>query len=388
MLNVWTADTRARRRLLVPAAAAVLAVALSAGCGGGGEDGAAPATAAAAATDAATPAESAAADLTGVKDYLLQHTRLLAGFTGEFLAAAREYGGLAEAAGFDYERLWEESADEVGPLVQRMKDLWIEGNPYYERVEGIVAGTPSLAEFDVALDAGANGAEDPGSAVPFDLTLSDGRVLKQPGNFYNITEGALWGTLPADVAAEVPSTPADLDGDGAVAFGEVLPDAMLLLSATEGFDRYARDLAASADAWQPSPSDAFTALVTMVPTMSEYFGQWKVSRFVLGDEASGEAFNVVSRLSDINDILTGLQVIYGGVEPLVARSSEAQSKQTGSELGDLKAFIEDLYAQEQSGRRFQPEEADILGEEAQQRGDAVAGQVSQIAAALGVEIEQ
>ena len=40
----------------------------------------------------------------------------------------------------------------------------------------------------------------------------------------------------------------------------------------------------------------------MVPTMSEYFGQWKTSRFVLGDRASSDSFNVVSRLSDIGDI--------------------------------------------------------------------------------------
>ena len=44
----------------------------------------------------------------------------------------------------------------------------------------------------------------------------------------------------------------------------------------------------------------------MVPTISEYFGQWKVSRFVKGEAANAEAFNVVSRLSDIRDILTGL----------------------------------------------------------------------------------
>ena len=44
----------------------------------------------------------------------------------------------------------------------------------------------------------------------------------------------------------------------------------------------------------------------MVPTMTEYFGQWKMSRFIRGAKADGEAFNVVSRLSDINDILGGL----------------------------------------------------------------------------------
>ena len=37
----------------------------------------------------------------------------------------------------------------------RAKALWIAGNPYYERVEGVVAGTPSLAVYDVILDAGS-----------------------------------------------------------------------------------------------------------------------------------------------------------------------------------------------------------------------------------------
>jgi hypothetical protein len=59
--------------------------------------------------------------------------------------------------------------------VTGLEELWIEGNPYYERMEGVVAGTPSLAEYDVILDAGSSAAEDPESAVPFDLTLSDGR---------------------------------------------------------------------------------------------------------------------------------------------------------------------------------------------------------------------
>ena len=77
-----------------------------------------------------------------------------------------------------------------------MKAAWIEGNPDYERMEGVVAGTPSLAEFDVIIDAGSSAAEDPESAVPFDLTLADGTVLEQPGNLFNLTEGALWGTLP------------------------------------------------------------------------------------------------------------------------------------------------------------------------------------------------
>jgi hypothetical protein len=124
----------------------------------------------------------------------------------------------------------------------------------------------------------------------------------------------------------------------------------------------------------------------MVPTMSEYFGQWKESRFVLGDQATGENFNVVSRLSDIHDILASLQVVYTDVEPVVAAKDATQAQQTASELDGLQGFIEDLWAKEQDGKRFTPDEAEVLGQEAQTRGAAIAGQVSQAASALGISV--
>ncbi len=340
-------------------------------------------------TTATTEGSAAAAEteLAGVKEFLGEHTDRLSGFTVDFQARAAEYHELAEAHDFDLRALWEEEEGEtVGPLLEDMKALWIEGNPYYERVEGVVAGTPSLAEYDVILDAGSSAAEDPESAVPFDLELPDGTTLAQPGNLFNLTEGALWGTLPDDL--DRASEPADLDGDGELEFGEVLPEPGFLLAASEAFEQYAGELDAAGESWEPTPSDAFTAIVVMVPTMSEYFGQWKVSRFVAGDAASSEAFNVVSRLSDIRDILTGLEVIYEGVEPTVAEADEAQAAQTGRELSDLREFIGDLYEREQAGDRFTPEQADTLGTEAQERATAIAGQVSQAAAQLGVEIEQ
>ena len=377
---------RVRHAIAITVVAGTSGLVLSA-CGGGGEAGSSGVSTAASTTSVqATTATPAGADLSGVKDYLLEHTQLLTGFTEDFLASAQEYHDLTEAAGFDVQALWQERADEVGPLIETLKALWIEGNPYYERVEGVVAGTPSLAEYDVILDAGASATEDPESAVPFDLTLPDGTVLKQPGNLFNLTEGALWGTLPDELGRH--ATPVDLDGDGSESFGEVLPDPGLLLAAAQAFDRYATELAASGDAWQPADSDAFTALVVMVPTMSEYFGQWKESRFVRGETATSESFNVVSRLSDIRDILGGLDVIYAGVEPLIATEDKAQSLQTGEELDDLIAFIEDLHDEEQAGDRFTPEEADTLGVEAQERATAIAGQVSQAAARLGITIEQ
>jgi Imelysin len=358
----------------------LVAAALTA-CGGDDEPAVAEDTAASATTTAAT-ASSAQLD---VRDYVLEHSGLLTGFTAAFEEDAKAYHDLAAQADFDYLQLWSDSGEEVAALLERMKADWIAGNPYYERMEGPVAGTPSLAEYDVILDAGSSAAEDPESAVPFDLALADGTTLQQPGNLFNLTEGALWGTVPDGLPQ---STPADLDGDGTEEFGEVLPDAPFLLAAAETFDKYAGELATAADGWQPTESDAFTALVVMVPTMSEYFGQWKESRFVLGAESEAESFNVVSRLSDINDILTGLEVIFAGVEDRLAAVDPEQAEQTGRELADLRAFVEDLYSRESSGERFEPEQADVLGTEAQERATAIAGQVSQAAAELGVTIEQ
>jgi hypothetical protein len=346
------------------------------------------ACAAVAGTAAAAPARTTATgpagtNLTPTKSYLLRHTTQLTGFTRSFQAAANRYYAAAQGTGFDYAALWRAKRAAVAADLARAKSLWIKGNPFYERVEGVVAGTPSLAVYDVILDAGSSAAEDPASAVPFDLKLSNGKVLKKPGNLYNLTEGMLWGTLPAYVARKV-----DLDRDGKVEFGEALPDAHVFKASADAFVLYAGKLDRSARAWRPTASDAFTSVVVMVPTMSEYFGQWKVSRFVLGDRAQGDAFNVVSRLSDIGDILGGLRVIYAGIRPAIAKVDAAQAAQTKRELDELYAFVGKLRAQERSGKRFTPQQADVLGRDAQERATAIAGQVTQAAARLKVKIVQ
>ena len=91
----------------------------------------------------------------------------------------------------------------------------------------------------------------------------------------------------------------------------------------------------------------------MVPTMSEYFGQWKVSRFVLGSKAKGDAFNVVSRLSDINDILGGLRVIYAGIAPAIAKVDAAQAHRRSASWTRSAAFVAKLRAGAER-QRFTP----------------------------------
>ena len=291
-------------------------------------------------------------NLAPTKTYLLTHTSTLRGFTTRFRGQANRYFALAKASGFDYAAMWRTRRSDVARILTRSKALWIEGNPYYERVEGVVAGTPSLSVYDVILDAGASAKEDPASAVPFDLKLADGRVLRKPGNLYNLTEGMLWGTLPR-VHGEGRSRRPRRRREDRVRRGACRMRRSSRLPPMRS-SLYAGKLDASARAWKPTASDAFTAVVVMVPTMSEYFGQWKVSRFVLGDAPRATAFNVVSRLSDIGDILGGLRVIYAGIRPAIATVDAQQAAQTKRELDSLWSFVAKLRKQERAGRRFTP----------------------------------
>jgi hypothetical protein len=336
---------------------------------------------------AAIPAAPAAgqADLSRMKEYLLGQTTELATASAALKLAADGYYELASAADFDYARLWAEQPEAAVAAVEAARAAWVAASPAYEKMEGIVAGTPSLAQFDVDLDAGAAAADDPEGAVSFDLSLPDGRVLPKPGNLFGITERALWGTDPAFAAAGVQP---DWDGDGQVAFGETLPDANLLKGAADTLDRYANDLQAAGAAWTPTPSDAFTALVVMVPTMNEYFGSWRDSRFVAGETSTQGDFVAISRLADIQDILGGLEVVYAQVQPQVQTVDAAQGDQIASSLSELKSFIAGIYAEEQGGRRYSAEEADTLGAEAQNRATAITGQISQVAGELQISIQE
>lgn len=329
-------------------------------------------------------AQEAEADLTAIKDYLLEKTAELKTSTEALKEASQAYYDLAEAAGWDYEALLASNEAEVIEALSAAKAAWIEASPLYEQVEGIVAGVPSLAEYDVILDAGASAEEDPEGAVPFDLTLPDGTVLPQPGNLFGLLEATLWGTRESFTSGSV----ADIDGSGEVDFGEVLPEANMLKGAADLIDSYTTDLVAASEAWEPTESDAFTALVVMVPTMSEYFGSWKESRFVAGEESTQETFVVISRLSDIQDILSSLQVVYEGVSPLVASAGEEQNEQIGTALEELKAYVADLYTQELDGRQFTAEEADFYGTEAQDRAMNITGQITQVAELLGIELAE
>ncbi|MCB9131098.1 MAG: EfeM/EfeO family lipoprotein [Anaerolineales bacterium] len=336
---------------------------------------------AAPATPANAPAASSAADLSGVKSYLLDKGAALSASASDLQTASARYYDLAQTTGFDYATLAADPA-QAAQTLSDAKTAWLAASPLYEQMEGIVAGVPSLSDFDLILDAGASGAQDPENAAPYDLTLPDGRVLERPGNVFGVLESALWGTEPAFKGAD-----ADLDASGTQDFGESLPDANVLKAAADALVDYSAQLRSASQDWQPSESEAFTALVVMVPTMNEYFNSWKSSRFVSGEEATQRDFVAISRLADMQDILASLQVVYSGVKPLAESVNADQAAQIENGLADLKSFVAGVHSQEQGGKRFSAEEADILGAEAQNRATALAGQISQVAAQLNIEID-
>ena len=149
------------------------------------------------------------------------------------------------------------------------------------------------------------------------------------------------------------------------------------------FARQAGALKADAEEFQPTPSDAFTSITIMTPTMSEYFEAWKNSRFIAGEGATEQAFVATSRLSDIADILEGIVFTYDSVAPLVAEENPQQAQQTKRELASLLAFVAKLRDREAEGEKFTAKQADALGSEAQAQAEAIAGQVTQSAERLG-----
>jgi hypothetical protein len=367
-------------------AAAPLAVAaalLFSACGSDDDDDAAAGGGDGAATSTAA-AGAAPADYAAVKGYLAEHTARLVTETGKLREGAQQYHDLAESVDFDYDELLSQHADEVAPIIEKLQTDFRAANPAYEEMEGVVAGVPELADYDVTIDAGGD-ASDPENAVPFTIKTKAGKEYKQPGNFFFITETAIFGTEDKFAAKGVKP---DLDGDGEIAFGESLPDSDFLQAATVDFEQTAKDLQASGEKWTPEASDVFTAVVVMTPTMSEYFEAWKNSRFVAGSKATESGFVGASRLEDIASILSGLVVIYDNIEPQIAEEDPEQAEQTGASLDELLAFVQKVRDEEKGGKRFTAEEAETLGTDAQEQAEAIAGQVSQAAGKLDIELEE
>ena len=342
------------------------------------------------AAEAGAETDAAGVDLAAVKAYAVDQAHQMKAGTAAFRAGAEQYYALVAQAKNEqpdenpYERLWAENPDELRQLVAQMRADWFDASQHYELNEGIIAGVPALAYFDGWIDAGPPAAEAPDEAIEWQLVLADGTTLQSPGNFFhNLTEPALYGTVDAYVGLAV-----DLNGDGSVGIGEALPEAEILLAAAQGLDMATGQMVTAVAAWEPTLEDAFLALVTMIPTMNEYFEQWKLSAFIAGNDFEETAFIAVSRLFDINGILHGLDVTYDNVRPVVGGVDAGLDAQIDAGFDDLVGYVGSLYEQEQAGTAFAPEEADAFGTEAQNKATALAALVAQAAAKADIALDE
>jgi hypothetical protein len=294
-------------------------------------------------------------------------------------ADAQAYFDLLKAVNFDYQKAWDASADQIKPLVSDARAEFILAHNNYEHIEGIVAGVPTLADFDVWIDAGPTGADDPENARDWTLTLDDGRSFEKPGNLFHwLLETTLWGTQADHTGLRV-----DFDGNGTDERGDALPDAHFWLAIANQFVEATTQLNSAIATWEPSLEDSFTALATMIPTMGDYFQEWKNSTFVSGQDPR---FVAQSRLVDVKGIASSLSVIYSNVDLDVTGKDATLNDQIDSGFTDLMDFLDDTYAQEQDGKHFSAEQADALGEQAQTKADNLAALVGQAASLLNLTL--
>ncbi|MFG6081916.1 imelysin family protein [Paracoccus litorisediminis] len=318
--------------------------------------------------------------LAQVKAFTLEHNAALVANAQKMQGSAEAYAALIAAHGGDYKAAWEAEGPKLAEAVTAMRDQWLAASNEYETIEGIVAGIPSTAKYDLILDAGNPGTEEE-DVAEYDLTLPDGTVLKRPGSlFHSITEPLLWGTDKEHVKLD-----ADLNGDGQIGPGELLFDANLALGAAQGMVEWSKALETDMAAWEPNRDDAFTAVVTMTPTVGDYFGEWKESQFLGGE---GEAFIARSRLIDVLGIMGGCQRMYNqAISPVVSTDDAALDGSITKGFDELIALVTETRDREAKGDKFTAEEADALGSEAQDIAERIVAQVLQAAAKHGVEIK-
>lgn len=331
-------------------------------------------------SSAAALANTEAEGLAQVKAFTLEHNAALIVEAGKMAEAAAAYRVIVQEAGGDYAAAWAAQGPELTAAIQTMRAQWLAASNQYETIEGIVAGIPSTAKYDLILDAGNPGTEAE-DVAEYDLTLPNGTVLPRPGSlFHIITEPLFWGTEAAHVKLA-----ADLNGDGQTGAGEVLFDADLAQGAAEALVQWAQALEVDMAAWTPNRDDAFTAVVTMTPTVGDYFGEWKESQFLGGE---GAAFVAQSRLIDVLGIMGGCQRMYvSAIAPVVAPEDAALDGSITKGFDDLIALVSDTRSREAEGATFSPEEADAIGGEAQDLAERIVAQVLQAAAKHGVNIK-
>jgi hypothetical protein len=304
-----------------------------------------------------------------VKTYLLETVAKMKAASSDFVKNSAEYAAIVAANGGNVSAAYQAEPEKLDALVIRMQDNYKAMDSFgYETVEGIVAGVESLADFDIYLDAGVPSSEGPDDVAAVILDLGNGEKIDREGALFTyIIEPALWGGNEKWLVD---------------AGRKKLPRPEVLVAAAKDADSKISELQEAGTAWQISVVDCFGAMVTMTPTLSDYFEDWKESRFA--DEKSGR-FQAVSRISDMRGIMSSCAVMYKAVMPEVAAKDRALAKSVSVGFDGILGFIDLLDKREKQGV-IKEAEIDELAAQAKEKTDKLVPQIEQSAAVAGVKI--
>ena len=307
-----------------------------------------------------------------VKSYLLQKLEKMTAASEDFVKNSEGYSALVAEHGGSVEAAYKADPKQMEKLVAKLQDDYKAMDSFgYETVEGIVAGVPSLADYDIYLDAGVPASEGPEGVAPVVLVPENGEKIDKQGSLFTyIIEPMLWSGDKRWVVS--------VDSGK-----KSLPRPEVLSAAAKDANKKLGELLADAKSWNASISDCFGAMVVMTPTLSDYFEDWKESRY--SKEKSGR-FQAVSRVSDMRGIMGSCQVMYEAVEKKVAEKDKSLAKSVDSGFKGIMAFLDKIDAREKEGE-IKGAEIDELATQAKEKTDKLVPQIQQSAAVIGVKVE-
>jgi hypothetical protein len=307
--------------------------------------------------------------VSGVKTYLVDVTTKMEAASFDFANNAQAYAAIIAAYKGDYAKAYAAKKGEIDTLVNAMRENYKAMDSYgYETVEGIVGGVDSFTHYDRDLDAGVPAAEGAENVAEVTLDLPNGEKIDRQGSVLTyIIEPSLWGGDQRWIV------PLDLNGDGKIAARESLPKAEVLLAASDYTAKALDSLQSDAVAWKPTTNDCIGAMIVMTPTLSDYFEDWKESRY--SEKQSGH-FYAVSRVSDMRGIMGSCAIMYQAVDPDVAKKDAALAKSIRKGFDGITVFLDKIDKREKDGS-VTLAEIDEMAAQAKAHTDKLVPQIEQ-----------
>ncbi|MES2308046.1 MAG: hypothetical protein V4507_04225 [Verrucomicrobiota bacterium] len=313
---------------------------------------------------------SAATNENEVKSYLLKTITTMEASSKDLVVQAQRYDALIQKSHGNYEEAWKNDSKAIQVVVEAMREDYKKTDSFgYETIEGIVAGVPSLEQYDTVLDAGVPKAPGVENIAPVTLHLSNGQVIDQEGCLFTyLMEPMLWGANVKWVH------PLDLNHDGKITSRESLPKTEAMLAVAQETALQVQNLRKASEAWTPTTDDLFGAMTKMTPTLSEYFEDWKESRY--SDQESGK-FSAVSRISDMKGIMKSCQIMFEAVKGSVEKKDPSLAKAVHSGFDSIFEFLKNIEKDEAAKKKFSSAQIDELATQAKRHTDQLVPQIEQ-----------